>query len=277
MLYQGGRQVASRGQRDDRVPDVEHAGRRHQRGHRPIARGRSASRCRPRARPARPTTTTTPGSSASRRISSPACGSASISRRRSSPNGYAAESRCRSGPAFMKRATKGDKPEWLDAPAGCRRRSTSAGCRASCPTAGCDSVEVVDQGRPDREAVDDLHRVLRRAAREPTDDLPAARVASASWIAGRRLRQGQHGLPVPADAAGLPPRQPRAPSATPARRRREPGDRPARRAPRSRRRSAASGRVSSAAARDDEDKRTKTRSGRRRAKKRGREDASGAR
>ena len=63
----GDRQGAPRGQRDDGVPDVEHARRRDQLRAPPTARGRPASRCRPPARPARPTTTTTRGSSASRR------------------------------------------------------------------------------------------------------------------------------------------------------------------------------------------------------------------
>ena len=67
-------------QRDDGVPDVEHAGRRHQRRHRGGGERRSASSCRRRERPARPTITTTRGSSATRRSSSPACGWASTSR-----------------------------------------------------------------------------------------------------------------------------------------------------------------------------------------------------
>ena len=99
VLYQGGRQVAPGCQRDDRLPDGEHALGRDQRRERPTARGRWASRCPPRARPARPTTTTTPGSSASRRISSPASGSASTSPRRSSRTATPPTSPCRSGPA----------------------------------------------------------------------------------------------------------------------------------------------------------------------------------
>ena len=52
------------------------------------ARASSGSRCRRRGRPARPTISTTRGSSASRRSSWPACGSASISRARFCPNGF---------------------------------------------------------------------------------------------------------------------------------------------------------------------------------------------
>ena len=57
-----------------------------------------ASAFRSAARPARPTTSRTPGSSASRRRSSSACGSASISRRRSAPTPTDRATRCRSGP-----------------------------------------------------------------------------------------------------------------------------------------------------------------------------------
>ena len=56
------------------------------------------SRDRSAARPARPTAITMPGSSASRRRSSPPSGSASISRRRSAPTPTPRASRCRSGP-----------------------------------------------------------------------------------------------------------------------------------------------------------------------------------
>ena len=96
-------------QRRDRVPDVQHDGRRHQRGHRRAGAAASASRCRPRARPGRPTTTTTPGSSASRRRWSPASGSASISPRTILPGGFAADVAVPLWAAFMKVATKGQK------------------------------------------------------------------------------------------------------------------------------------------------------------------------
>ena len=61
------------------------------------ARGARASRCRPPARPARPTIITTPGSSGLRRRSSPASGLASISRARSCATASPATSPCRSG------------------------------------------------------------------------------------------------------------------------------------------------------------------------------------
>ena len=127
---------AARGQRIDGVPDVEHARRRHQLAAPPIAPGSPASRCRPRGKPARPTTTSTPGSSASRRTSSRASGSASISRRRSSPTAMPASSPFRSWASFMKVATKGHKPDWIDASRERRRRSTSAAYPASCRTRG---------------------------------------------------------------------------------------------------------------------------------------------
>ena len=73
----------ARDQPDDGVPDVEHAGRRRRRAARRPARAPPASSCRRAARPGRPTTTRTPGSSAIRRTSSPASGSASTRPRRS--------------------------------------------------------------------------------------------------------------------------------------------------------------------------------------------------
>ena len=69
VLYQDAGEVAARGQRGDRVPDVEHARRRRSTPAPPTGRGRPASRCRRPARPAPPTTTSTRGSSASRRTS----------------------------------------------------------------------------------------------------------------------------------------------------------------------------------------------------------------
>ena len=112
----GSRQVAARGQRGDRVPDVEHARRRHQRRHRLQGAAGRLHAAGGRARPARPTTTSTRGSSASRRTSSPASGSASISRKTIVANGYAAELAVPIWAAFMKMATKGDKPDWFTRP-----------------------------------------------------------------------------------------------------------------------------------------------------------------
>ena len=133
-----------RGQRDDGLPDGEHARGRDRRGHRLPRAADRASRCRPRARPARPTTTTTPGSSASRRISSPASGSASTSRKTIISNGYAADVAVPIWAGFMKRATKGDKPEWLDKPENVVAVNV---CRLSgkLPDAGCESSQVVTQ------------------------------------------------------------------------------------------------------------------------------------
>ena len=180
VLYADQAKAASRGQRGDRVPDVEHARRRHQLRHRRTARGRPASRCRRRARPARPTTTSTPGSSASRRTSSPASGSASISRRRSSRTATPASSRCRCGRSFMKTATKGRQARLVHAPLERRRRQRlphlgQAAERGLRPTSRC------EPRRGDRDAVDDLHRVLRAGARSRRRSVRCTR-RRRSWI-----------------------------------------------------------------------------------------------
>ena len=81
--------------RRHRVRDDQPAARRrparHRRARPPRSTGRSA------ARPARPTTTPTPGSSASTPTSRSASGSASIRRSRSAATGPAPKRRCRSG------------------------------------------------------------------------------------------------------------------------------------------------------------------------------------
>ena len=118
MLYEAQRVVDARDQRDDRVPDVEHAGRRHQRRHRRAGARRSASRCRRRARPARPTISTTPGSSASRRSSSTGVWVGFDQPRTILPNGFAADVAVPIWATFMKAATQGDKPEWFTPPRG---------------------------------------------------------------------------------------------------------------------------------------------------------------
>ena len=139
--------VDARHQRHDGVPDVDDAGRRDQRGHRRRARGASASRCRPRARPARPTTSTTPGSSASRRSSSTGVWVGFDQPQTILPNGFAGDVAVPIWASFMKAATHGDKPEWLTAPAGRHDGHGLPAVRASSPTEGCEDVEVVDDRR----------------------------------------------------------------------------------------------------------------------------------
>ena len=85
---------------------------------RPGRRAAWASCCRPPARPGRPTTTSTPGLSATRRSWWPACGLASTSRRTIIGGGYAGEIAVPLWGRFMKAATRGDRPEWFATPKG---------------------------------------------------------------------------------------------------------------------------------------------------------------
>ena len=89
------------------VPDGQHAAGRGRARHRRRARWRSASRSP--ARPARPTTSGTPGSSASRRTWWSASTSASTSPRPWAPKSRAPAPRCRSSSQFMEAALK-DQP-----------------------------------------------------------------------------------------------------------------------------------------------------------------------
>ena len=211
-------QVAPGGQRDDGLPDVEHAGGRHHVGHGLPRAADRASRCRPRARPARPTTTTTPGSSASRRISSTGVWVGFDQPKTIISNGYAADVAVPIWAGFMKRATKGDKPEWLDKPANVVAVNV---CRMSgkLPGAGCESVQVVTKDGQLETRSMIYTRVLRHAARSrPTSArCTTRRRSSIGWPAssartttdaGRRRRGGS------ADAAAdehraAPPARPR--------------------------------------------------------------------
>ena len=85
--------------------------------------GSSACAFRSAARPEPPTNSRTPGSSASRRRSSSACGSASISRRRSAPRRTARATRCRSGRTSCSGRRASGQPAAFERPAGLCRRS----------------------------------------------------------------------------------------------------------------------------------------------------------
>ena len=88
------------------------------------------------ARPARPTSSRTPGSSASRRRSSSACGSGSISRRRSAATPTARATRCRSGATSCAAPRGARPPQAFEAPAGLQEEQL---CRVSYlrPVEGC--------------------------------------------------------------------------------------------------------------------------------------------
>ena len=76
-------------------------------------------------------------------------------------NGYAGELAVPIWAAFMKVATKGDKPDWFERPSNVVGVNV---CRMSgkLPNGGCDNVQVVNRRRAGRKPVDDLHGVLRQ-------------------------------------------------------------------------------------------------------------------
>ena len=93
-------------------------------------------RSRSAGRPARPTTSRTPGSSASRRRSSSACGSDSISRRPIGRERTARATRCRSGPTSCAAPRAGARRRTFTVPAGLHEEQL---CRVSYlrPVEGC--------------------------------------------------------------------------------------------------------------------------------------------
>ena len=125
------------------------------------ARAASASRCRPPARPARPTTSTTPGSSASRRSWSTGVWVGFDQPQTILPNGFAADVAVPLWARFMKAATQRRQARVA------RRRRRASRPRSVCrlsgklATDGCEDVEVVDDDGAARAPVDGLHRVLR--------------------------------------------------------------------------------------------------------------------
>ena len=179
------------------------------------------------------------------------------------PNGFAGDLAVPLWATFMKAATKGDKPDWFDAPAERRRRATSAGCRASCrPTAATRRGRQRRRRRSNRRSMVYTeyfvqgHAADRRSVRctrsaPSLDALAGVGSSGARGSARCRLRGASppHRAGSPTATSGV---------ATPA----DQVDRRHGRASR-RRRSAASGRVSSAAA-----TRTSRRTIRRRTKKR---------
>ena len=68
------------------------------------------------------------------------------------PNGFAADVAVPLWAGFMKGATKGDRPEWLDAPPGI---TSARVCRLSgrLATEGCEKVEVDENGQVDERSL----------------------------------------------------------------------------------------------------------------------------
>jgi penicillin-binding protein 1A len=116
-------------------------------------------------------------------------------------NGYAGDIAVPMWAGFMKTATRGDKPEWLDRPSSVIGTNV---CRISgkLPAGGCDKVEVVSKdGFVESRSM--IYTEYFVKGTQPTEECPLH--ASASFVdalAGLFGKTGQP--PVPVDAAGLP-------------------------------------------------------------------------
>ena len=108
--------------------------------------------------------------------------------------GYAGELAVPIWGAFMKRATRGDKPDWFERPANVVGVNV---CRMSgkLPAGGCDSVSVVDRdGQVENRSMVYTDYFVRGT--EPTHSVPAAQPV-VQRSPGRRLRQGARGCRSP--------------------------------------------------------------------------------
>ena len=104
-------------------------------------------------------------------------------------NGYAGELAVPIWAAFMKVATKDDKPDWFDRPSNVVGVNV---CRLSgmLPNAGCDHVQVVDDAGNRRDPVDGLHGLLRQGV-AADDDLSAPSAGVVPRCARRRGRRAR--------------------------------------------------------------------------------------
>jgi membrane peptidoglycan carboxypeptidase len=115
-------------------------------------------------------------------------------------NGYAGELAVPIWAGFMKRATKGDKSEWLDRPSNVVGVNV---CRMSgqLPNTGCDSVQVVRNGMVETRSM--IYTEYFEKGTQPTTLCPLHEAPSLldrlAGVFGKDSR-----MPVPADAAGLP-------------------------------------------------------------------------
>ena len=108
--------------------------------------------------------------------------------------GYAGELAVPIWGAFMKRATRGDKPDWFERPANVVGVNV---CRMSgkLPAGGCDSVSVVDRdGQVEKRSMVYTEYFVRGT--EPTDSVSAAQPV-VQRSPGRRLRQGRRACRSP--------------------------------------------------------------------------------
>jgi len=115
--------------------------------------------------------------------------------------GYAGELAVPIWGAFMKRATRGDKPDWFERPANVVGVNV---CRVSgkLPAGGCDSVSVVDRdGQVEKRSMVYTDYFVRGT--EPTTLCPLHSPSFSDRLAG--VFGKDSGMPVAADAVGLPP------------------------------------------------------------------------
>ncbi len=117
-------------------------------------------------------------------------------------NGYAADVAVPIWAAFMKRATKGDKSEWLDRPSDVVVVNV---CRMSgkLPNSGCDTVQVVTKdGQIETKSMIYGEYFARGTA--PTTVCPLHESLSVLDRFAGVFGKDNHIQPVPADATGLP-------------------------------------------------------------------------
>ena len=116
-------------------------------------------------------------------------------------NGYAADVAVPIWASFMKRATKGDKPDWLDKPANVVMVNV---CRMSgkLPGAGCDSVQVVTKdGLLEKRSM--IYGEYFAKGTQPTTVCPLHDSPSILDRLAGAFGKDNH-LPIPADSTGLP-------------------------------------------------------------------------
>ena len=116
-------------------------------------------------------------------------------------NGYAADVAVPIWASFMKRATKGDKPDWLDKPADVVMVNV---CRLSgkLPGAGCDSVQVVTkEGLLEKRSM--IYGEYFAKGTQPTTVCPLHDSPSILDRLAGAFGKDNH-LPIPADSTGLP-------------------------------------------------------------------------
>jgi penicillin-binding protein 1A len=115
--------------------------------------------------------------------------------------GYAGELAVPIWAQFMKRATRGDKPEWFERPSNVVGLNV---CRISgkLPTGGCDDVAVIDrEGNVEKRSMIYTDYFVRGA--QPAEICQLHRPSFTDRLAG--IFGKETGIPVSADDVGLPP------------------------------------------------------------------------